>query len=179
MKIGLIRHFKVKHSFPKNLFLTKAEVIKWFDEYESAEIQFQDVDFKSIKWQTCYSSSQNRAVKTANYIHKEKVIIVDELKELDILHLLPGKIKLPFIVWAIIIRFKSFSAKGDVGVFRERIIFFINNLIEKENTNVLIVSHWFVMKILENELKKICPKGEKIKSPEYGKIYVFEYSNNR
>ena len=178
MKIGLIRHFKVKQPFPKKLFLTKSEVINWFEEYEVAELEYQKIDLQSIEWKICYSSSLNRAVKTANYIYDGKIILVKDLEELNILHLLPNKLKLPFLIWAVLVRVKSLSNNSDVRLFREKIIEFLSQVL-KENKNVLIISHWFVMKILEDELNKQKINGEKIKSPKYGKIYIFENSNDR
>ena len=56
MKLGVIRHFKVDHPFPKKTFLTKQEVLAWFDHYDNAEtLVYKNVDLQNIEWSRCYS----------------------------------------------------------------------------------------------------------------------------
>ena len=177
MKIGLLRHFKVKQPYPRKFLLAKSEVIKWFEDYEVAELEFQPVDLQNINWEICYSSSLNRAAVTANHIYPGEIVLVDALKELDILHLLPDKIKLPFIFWAILVRIKYASDAEAVRHFKQKISEFADAVLQ-ENKNVLIVSHWFVMKVLETELAKRKVVGANVKSASYGKIYLFENSSS-
>ncbi len=174
MKIGLIRHFKVNQPFPKKMWLNKSEVIQWFEEYESAKMESKEVDLCGIDWKKCYSSSLNRAVNTARQIHDGEIIVAEELKELDILHLLPDRIKLPFTIWGLLVRIKSFASNKNTNEFRNNISTFTDELLLKNNSNILVVSHWFVMKLLQKELIKRGAKGELFKSPDYGKVYVFE-----
>ena len=110
MKIGLVRHFKVNHPFPKKFLVSGAEVIKWFEEYELAELEYTEVDLLGIEWERCYSSPLNRAVKTAGSIYVGEIIQLSELKELEALPFVRKSIRLPFMVWAIYVKMKSLSS---------------------------------------------------------------------
>ncbi|WP_028979352.1 histidine phosphatase family protein [Sporocytophaga myxococcoides] len=175
MRIGLVRHFKVNQPFPNKFLLSKGEVIKWFAEYDNTKnIEYKNVDLSQINWQHCYSSPMIRAVGTANHIYNGPISEITELKELDILHLLSDKLKLPFIIWAIIVRIKSFSSNKDTNEFKSRIVDFLDNVIANNESNVLIVSHWFVMRVIRKELIKRGLSGDNFKSKEYGTLYVYE-----
>lgn len=175
MKIGLVRHFKVNHPFPDKLFLSKSEVIKWFTEYDKTEnIQHKNVDLYNIDWKRCYSSTMVRAVNTANHIYSGEIVKITELQELDIIHRLPDKIKLPFLVWGLVVRITSFSSNNDTDKFKNDIIAFVDKILETEKDDILIVSHWFVMRVIRQELIKRGFRGDRFKSNEYGTLYVFE-----
>lgn len=174
MKIGLVRHFKVKLPFPKKTWLTRSEIINWFHQYELTEVENREVDLCGIDWNQCYSSSLNRAVTTARKIYDGKIVVVNELRELDILHLLPNGIKLPFMAWGILVRIKSLSSNKDTDEFRTKITNFIDELLLKSDGNVLVVSHWFVMRIIRKELLKRGLSGDTFKSSDYGTLYVYE-----
>src|SRR6187549_86649 len=155
MRIGLIRHFKVNHPFPVKRWLSKAEVIKWFEEYDNTlNIEYKKVDLGNINWIRCYSSNMVRAVNTANHIYDGEITEIAELSELNILHRLSDRIKLPFLVWGIVVRIKSFSLNEDVNEFKKRIIAFIEKTIANNEGDILIVSHWFVMRVIQKELVK-------------------------
>ena len=175
MKIGLIRHFKVNHPFPGKIFLSKWEVIKWFSEYDQAEnIQYKNVDLYGIDWKRCYSSTLVRAEKTANHIYSGEIVKLTELQELDILHRLSDRIKLPFLLWGLIVRIQSLSSNKDNDEFKNRIITFIDKIIANNESDIIIVSHWFVMRVIRQELIKRKFVGDHFKSNEYGALYVFE-----
>jgi broad specificity phosphatase PhoE len=175
LKIGLVRHFKVNHPFPGKILLSRSEVIEWFAAYDSTDsIEYKTVDLHNIVWKRCYSSSLIRAVNTANHIYNGEILKIDELQELSILHRLSSKVKLPFLVWGLIVRIKSFSSNKDTDEFKNRIIAFIDKLIENKESDTLIVSHWFVMRVIRQELIKRGLSGDKFKSNEYGTLYVYE-----
>ncbi len=175
MKIGLVRHFKVNKPFPEKKLLSKSEVIKWFAEYDSTvNIEYKKVGLSDIKWQRCYSSPMVRAVNTANHIYNGQITEVTELKELGILHRLSDRLKLPFIIWGLIVRVKSFSSNKDTNEFKSRIGDFIDNVIANDERDVLIVSHWFVMRVIQKELIKRGLSGDSFKSNDYGTLYVYE-----
>ena len=175
MRIGLVRHFKVDHPFPNKKLLSKAEVIKWFEEYDNTEnIQYKTVDLQDIDWKRCYSSTMVRSVNTAKHIYSEEIVKVPELSELDILHRLSNKIKLPFLIWGLIVRIKSFSSNKNTDQFKRGIAAFIDNLLTGEQEDALIVSHWFVMRVIRHELIRRGLVGDKFRSNEYGTLYVFE-----
>lgn len=175
MRIGLVRHFKVNHPFPNKFLLSKVEVIKWFAEYDNTKnLEYKNVDLSHINWQHCYSSPMVRALSTANYIYNGQISEITELKELDILHRLSDKLKLPFIIWAIIVRIKFISSNKDTNEFKNSIADFLDNVIARNENNVLIVSHWFVMRVIRKELIQRGLSGDNFKSNEYGTLYVYE-----
>src|SRR5687767_2385775 len=149
MRIGLVRHFKVNQAFPEKRLLTKSDVINWFADYDSTpEIEYKKVDLSNIQWKYCYSSPMLRAINTANYIFDGQITEIPELKELDILHRLSDKWKLPFLAWGLIVRIKSFSPNKDTAAFKNEIIAFVDKIIAGNESDVLIVSHWFVMRVI-------------------------------
>ncbi|GAL83653.1 phosphoglycerate mutase family protein [Sporocytophaga myxococcoides] len=175
MKIGLVRHFKVNHPFPEKTLLSKSDLVKWFAEYDNkVEIQSKVVDLSGVNWHCCYSSPLIRAVKTAKHIYNGNITEIPELKELDIVHRLSDKLKLPFLMWGFIIRMISFTANNDTDRFKNGIIAFVDNVIAKNEKDFLIVSHWFVMRVIRQELIKRGFVGDNFKSNDYGRLYVFE-----
>jgi Histidine phosphatase superfamily (branch 1) len=174
MKIGLIRHFKVKHKEPTNLLLTASEVIEWFAGYDLADVEHQAVDLKNINWERCFSSPLPRALTTATAIFDGEIEILNELKELAVFPLLGSNLKLPFLVWAIVIRIKSSSKNNTLSEFRNKIKTFVDEILLKEEKQTLVVSHGFVMIYLQKELKKRGFKGNGFGSPANAKIYIFE-----
>lgn len=153
MKIGLVRHFKVNQPLPKKKLLSKPEVIEWFVGYDNnLDIEYKKVNLSGIDWKRCFSSPMIRTLHTANHIYHGQIEEIAELKELSILHRLPGSIKLPFLIWAIIVRIQSFSSNKDTDKFRDGIISFIDKIIVNEEDDILIISHWFVMRVIRQEL---------------------------
>lgn len=176
MKIALIRHFKVNQSFPKQPLLSKSELIKWFLDYDSAtDLEYKKVDLSPINYQRCYSSPMIRAVNTAKHIYGGEIIEIEELTELAILHRLPGWLKLPFIVWAVIVRLRSLGSNSCTKQFRDRVIGFVDRLTASQEGHTLVVSHWFVMEIIQVELLRRGFIGDIFKSAEYGKVYIYEH----
>lgn len=179
MKIGLVRHFKVNRPFPKNKLLSKLELIKWFAEYDNTlHLDYKKVDLGVVKWQNCYSSPMARALNTASYIYPGQIIEITALKELDILHQLPNRLKLPFLIWGLIVFIKSSFFNKDTDKFKKSIIAFLDKVIATNEGNTLIISHWFVMRVIRMELIKRGFAGGNFKSNEYGTLYIFECPEN-
>lgn len=174
MKIGLVRHFKVKHTYPNNVLVSLEEVVHWFEGYESAEIEPILIDLRGIEFSRCYTSSADRALKTSAIIFKGEQTILHELRELDVLPLMNSKRKLPFLMWAILVRIKSFSSNRITDEFRNNILRFLDDLLSKNTEDVLIVSHGFVMMQMQKELRRRGFEGTGFRTPENGKLYVFE-----
>ncbi len=97
-----------------------------------------------------------------------------DLQELDILHRLSDGFRLPFIIWGLIVRIKSFSSNNDTNRFKNKLINLIDRVIADNKSDVLIVSHWFVMRVIQKELIKRGFTGDNFKSNEYGILYVYE-----
>lgn len=174
MKIGLIRHFKVKQSFPNKFLVSYDELVKWFDDYESAEIEYPMFDKNDVNWIKCYASSSERATKTAKHIFSGDIIIVDELRELSVLPLMNNKLRLPVLLWGILIRRKSVSRNSLTEQFKNKITFFIDELLKGSEKEVLIVSHGLVMIYLQRELIARGFMGAQFRDPVNGKVYVYE-----
>jgi len=115
-----------------------------------------------------------RAITTASHIYQGEIVKVAELQELNVLHRLPDQIRLPFFIWGLIARFKSQSSNRDTDKFKNRIKDFVKQLIVSNEKNILVVSHWFAMRVMREELMKNGFVGDDIKSNEYGVLYVYE-----
>nr|WP_274388626.1 hypothetical protein [Brevibacillus agri] len=103
LKIGLVRHYKVKQDYPKGAFICGRDVNAWFQTYDLADIEAGRTDLKGIEWSRCYSSSLSLAVKTAELIFQGPITQMAELKEIAP-PALPARLRLPFLLWAILIR---------------------------------------------------------------------------
>ena len=174
MKVGLVRHYKVKKAFPKKLLVSYSELKNWFDEYELAAIENNQSDLEAVEWNVCYSSPTKRAIETTMVLFNSKPRITSELKELNVLSLMNKKFKLPFIIWGILIRKKALSNNEITSNFKKKISSFVDLLLSKNENNVLIVSHGFVMMYLQKELKNRGFSGSYFKTPINGRIYKYE-----
>lgn len=174
MQIGLIRHFKVKIKSPGRFLLSADEMIAWFDEYATAEIMHAAVDLKGVDWQHCFSSPLPRALQTANAIFPGEIVCADILQELNVLPMLHKKLRLPAVIWGIVILTKSTSNNAVTRQFRQNISAFVDQILANHDRPLLVVSHGFVMMYLQKELLKRGFKGDKFRLPENGKVYLFE-----
>lgn len=174
MTIGLIRHFKVKIKRPRKFLLSADEMIAWFDEYASAAIMHVEVDLRGVDWQHCCSSPLPRAVQTADAIFPGEVVCADILQELNVLPMLHKKLRLPAVIWGIVILIKSTSRNAVTQQFRENISAFVDQLLDKHDRPLMVVSHGFVMMYLQKELLRRGFSGERFRLPENGKVYLFE-----
>lgn len=173
MKIGLVRHFKVNHPFPKKWFISHPELVTWFDEYDKAELQPRKVELEE-DWHRCFTSPATRARKTAHHIYPGDSTEVDALLEADLLPLLNKDIRLPMLAWATIARIAFSLSNEGSKEFKARISDFVDTLLTHQDQNVLIVSHRLVMTYLQAELRKRGFEGNGFTSPDYGKVYIYE-----
>ena len=174
MKIGLVRHFKVDVSFPRKWLLSPDDVAEWFEQYETAELIYTQSDLAGVDWQVCYSSPIQRALITANYIYDGEVLQAEVLKELNALPLMKTRRRLPFLVWAILVRMKFASSDDVVIKFKKDIADFVEELLDRERRDTLIVSHGFVMLCIQDELRKRGFTGKRVNPSVHGKVFVFE-----
>ncbi|MCX7747446.1 MAG: histidine phosphatase family protein [Clostridia bacterium] len=174
MKVGLVRHFKVKAGFPKKAFISPKDIAKWLDEYEASDIEVGEADLCGVEWNKCFASDLPRAVKTAQVFYDGKIIRLKELRELE-----PGafpkrNIKLPFFLWAILLRMKMCVFRKDRVKLKKRLDAVLDDILLQGKENVLIVSHAMIMMFLRRELLKRGYIGPGFKTAENGKLYVFE-----
>lgn len=179
MKVGLVRHFEVECQLPSNFkLMTPNQFKQWLYEYELSDIKDCRVEPSLIKWEKCFSSDLPRAVKTAQKLFDGQTIETRALRELAIFPPTNRKIKLPILLWLFLGRIAWMLAdKSQIEsklMFEERVNYILEEIILKEDNDVLIVSHGFLMMFLRKELVKRGFKGPKFKRAENGKIYVFE-----
>ena len=74
MKIGLVRHFKVK--CPHKTMMTSKEFREWSEKYEHAGVIKTKVNMYGTKWDVCYCSDLQRAMTTAKEVYSGKMYIV-------------------------------------------------------------------------------------------------------
>lgn len=178
MKVGLVRHFQVKRGFPENVLLTPSQFNQWVDEYELSDIEDGEIDMCGIEWEMCFASDSIRAVKTAEKIYGANIIQMKDLREVRPYPLLKLNIRLPFIVWIVLVRLAWLvSHKSQLETFSDfkcRVNAVLDNILSENNNNILIVSHGAIMIYMRKELFKRGFKGPKFKTPANGKLYVYE-----
>lgn len=176
MKIGLIRHFKVNNIQPK--FMASKDFIEWVTSYDNADVIQNEINISNIEWNKCYSSNLSRAIKTAEVIYKGEIIKTEQLREVPIAPIFKTNIKLPHIFWSLCGRAAwLFSHKSQIEGKKEtekRIKDFFDNIGDEDDVNILIVCHAFFMYSFQKELLKRGFKGNIIKKPRNGTMYLFE-----
>ena len=179
MKVGLVRHFEAECHIPSIFSLmTPGQFHQWLDAYEISDIKAGKVDPSALIWEKCYSSDLPRALKTAQKIHPGPIIETKALRELVLCPPTNRNIKLPVLLWLILGRIAWMLAhKSQVEsklMLEERVTYILEELILKDDKDVLIVSHGFLMMFLRKELLKRGFKGPSFRKAANGKIYVFE-----
>lgn len=174
MKIGLLRHFKVKLKYPRKPLISYDEVYKWYENYGIADVDVKKVDLRGVDWKKCYASPLHRAAKTTESVYKNEVTVINDLKELDVLPLLKNKRRMPFLLWGLMLKIKS-TQKNEITIeFENKISAFLDKMLKENSCDILIISHGFVMTFMQQELKKKGFKGEHFLVPAYNKIYIHE-----
>lgn len=176
MKIGLIRHFKVKRGYP-NKFVTKDELLKWIEEYDASDVLENEIDLCNIDWKRCYSSDLPRAEKTAKRAFAGNVIYLPDLREIKLSPLFKRNIRLPLILHILFIRIAWLFNHKSQEDKKSDVINRINATLDKillNEEDVLVVGHGGIMMFMQKELLKRGFTGEKFKRPENGKVYLFE-----
>jgi broad specificity phosphatase PhoE len=179
MKIGLVRHFKVKKEFPKKFLLTQQELSQWIQEYDVADIEEGEVDLGNIAWKRCFTSDLPRAEKTARKIYQGPITVTKALREIPICPLFRNQeVKLPLWAWGLIMRGawlcnhrSQIKAKQDV---QRRLTDVIDEIMSRNGEDTLIVSHGILMVSMRQELLKRGFKGPRLGTPANGRLYVFE-----
>ncbi|MDQ0228528.1 histidine phosphatase family protein [Metabacillus niabensis] len=177
MKIGLVRHLKVKKEKPTQ-FMTEGELFQWVQEYDGAEIEDYREHIEEVEWVQCYSSDMKRAVKTASYLFQGEVKQIKELREIPIYPFHLRNVKMPFVLWMFLFRFAWLmnhktqkEAKAAVKCRVRKVI----DQIESENEGeTLIVSHGALMIYLNKELIKRGFIGPKLTRAKNGVLYLYE-----
>ncbi len=176
VKVGLLRHFRVKHAYPAK-WVTPDQVAEWFAGYDAADIEYGHVDLSSGNWQCCFCSDLPRAIKTARAIFPGEIIILKQLREIEPYPFRGSRLKLPFLLWAVLVRivwyFKSHPDVESRRAVRERAARVIDRVLQC-GADVLVVSHAALMPFLRSELRRRGFRGPWFGRAANGLLYVFE-----
>ena len=178
MYIGLVRHFKV--NCYNKMFMTSGDFEQWVKQYDNSDIIRDKFDIGEIKWHKCFSSDLFRAIKTSETIFSDGIIITQLLREVPLSPICKTNIKLPYAFWCMSARVAWFfqhksqiETKNDT---QRRVNEFLDIIENDSNNNILIVSHGFLMHIMQKELIKRNFSGQNIKRPKNGTLYVYNNS---
>lgn len=156
--IYLIRHFKVKDTSKK--WLNSKEFDKWVEDYDRYDLFTKHIELPT-KIDKVFVSSENRAIKSAKYIgidHEVSNLLV----EVHVKSFIKTDIRLPKWFWLFMARVLWFlnltkvETKSDT-IKRARK--FIDFVMIKENSSIVIISHGFFLKVFASELKKMGFRG--------------------
>ncbi|WP_063915596.1 histidine phosphatase family protein [Paenibacillus elgii] len=177
MKVGLVRHYKVKKDYPSQFLISARELDQWFAEYDESDIELGRTDLGGIEWNRCYASDMSRAVHTAEHIYEGEITQWKMLREVPP----PSfrtKVRLPLMVWAILIKTSWFTAPRSMpesmADIRKRADAVLDEIFRQDDGNVLIVSHAALMMTMRKALLARGFRGPKFGTPENGKLYLFE-----
>ncbi|HYH14555.1 MAG TPA: histidine phosphatase family protein, partial [Flavisolibacter sp.] len=119
-----------------------------------------------------------RARHTATALYEGPIEYTELLNEPVPFPLFKRDIKLPFLLWATVMRgailLNHRSQHHRKAVIERRMVRFLEGIINKEEKDVLIVSHAFVMEVLSRQLLAYGFKGKKLSRPQNGVLYVYE-----
>lgn len=178
MKIGLVRHFKVKADYPESL--SSREYVDWLKLYDRLDVKEIEVDLREIDWNKCYSSSLPRAYKTARTIYDGEITRSDKIVEVNLKFRENVEGLRSVVDWG---EFSTDSWGRSTGVSGEDLedtIARVNEFLDKleretkKEDNVLIVCHELVMTVLEMELKKRGFSGESTDKASNGELFLLE-----
>jgi len=175
VRIGLIRHFKVKQAYPAGVRISAQEISDWFRVYDQTDIEVGESDLGGIPWKHCYASDMPRALRTAQIIYNGHITPLKELRELPPPQFRTAA-KLPFIAWAVLIRMSwlfNRQTREDIRMAKIRINQVLDQIIKEKEQDVLIVSHAALMLYMRKELLKRGYSGPKFQVAENGKLYVY------
>lgn len=175
MKVGLVRHFKVKQAYPSGR-ISAREVEQWFRMYDESEIEEGQSDLGGIEWSRCYSSDMPRAIRTAEILYGPDIHKVPELREIPA-PTFTTSWKLPLLCWALLVRLSwvfNSRARQDIKDAKARINGFLDEALSRKDGNVLIVSHAVLMKYIRKELMVRGFRGPNFGHAKNGMLYAFE-----
>lgn len=177
VRIGLIRHFEVKHPFPTG-WVTWGDLVAWREIYEKTEITTSAIDLGGITWSRCISSDLPRAYATAQAAFTGDILQMPELREPQLDAFRTGNLKLPYPLWKWMLRLawmtSHSSQRNAKTAFMAKVKQVTDTLLTQVKEDTLIVSHAGVMIFLRKELLKMGFTGPSFKIAENGKLYVFE-----
>ena len=177
MKVGLLRHFRVNKQLPKERLIAQADLLKWFEEVEEAEVDPAPVEFAEVEFKKCYASDLPRALNTATHVFPGEVIPTPQLREVKLYPLFRWNMRLPLLMWAVLTKAAfTTSHKSQLespARLSQRVEAALDQILSN-GENTLIVSHGLVMVALKKELKRRGFQGPEFRAPLNGKLYLYE-----
>ncbi|TYR81827.1 histidine phosphatase family protein [Priestia megaterium] len=177
MKIGLVRHYKVKKGLPEKQLLTIADLIRWFEEYDASDIEYGETSLGDVEWKRCFASDLPRAKKTAEHIYDGTIMTTEDLRELPLPIVFQSNTKLPFFIWVIFVRLFAVlnkKTRADIKAAQLRIAKAVDAVLTESDEDTLIVSHAGLMKYMRKELMRRGFKGPKFRTAANGQLYLFK-----
>jgi broad specificity phosphatase PhoE len=180
VRIGLIRHFEVTTPMPSG-WLTSADLSRWLDDYNRADVIRKPLDLGGITWSKCLSSDLPRAYTTAQAAFTGTIQQMPELREAEFHPFATGGLRMPLLAWRMMLRLAWLSSHKSQHTaktaFMTRLNFLSTEVLAKTEENTLIVSHAGMIAFLRKELLKHGYSGPKCNIAENAKLYVFEKHN--
>lgn len=167
--IYIIRHFKVKDNTNKRL--NSNEFVHWIEKYDNSDLEYLNINLPKLD--KIYVSSQNRAIKTANYL-KLDYEISDLLVEVKAFSFTKTELKFSKSFWLIISRilwFFNFTENETKKDTEKRVMKFVSKIENERNETILIISHGLYLKLLIGVLKKVGYKSNEDFNIKNGKLY--------
>lgn len=175
MKIGLIRHFKVKYNYPFNMRGTTIE--KEMEKYDNNDLETKPVDLLDLKWNMCFSSDLSRAMRTAQSIYKGDIVISEKLREVEISDRInSSRFPVPFLFFKERVRWLANwgvhpESYGETLNRADEIVKYV--ISRFGDKNVLIVSHAFFILAMQKILFRNGFEAKKIIYPRNAVLYLF------
>jgi len=179
MKIGLVRHFKIAAPINKT-FLNSREFAIWVKKYELSGVRKNDQVQANVltDWPRCICSSVTRTVETANLLYGQNVDKTELIRDVPLAPVLETRMRLPLLFWILSGRaawlLSHQSQPESVSETVKRVKNFVSKLLSSD-TDVLVITHGFIMRLICNELFKAGFKGRSFIKPKNGELYVYEY----
>lgn len=184
MKIGLVRHFKVAFK-TEHAWLTPDRFEAWINQYNTADVIPNEMDWDGTEWEICFSSDLIRAERTADLIFAGTAIRLPALREIWLEPMFRSRIKLHYNLWLLLSRVGWFFSHRSQAESRKHtearaadVVSFLESL---PQSNILVVTHGAFMNALGRELKR---RGYEARTkmkmkPDNGVLYSFEQPGSR
>lgn len=175
MRLGLIRHFPVRHGLPTG-WRTSAELMAWRDHYNRSEVVVGPAHLGDEAWVACVSSDLHRARVTAAAVFSGRVEETPLLREAEFAPFPTGDLRLPVWAWHWVLRLSWMSGHPSQRAcrdeFRRRVRVAADRLMAVEQ-DTLVVSHAGMMAFLSAELRRRGLTGPRLRIPRHATVYTY------
>ncbi len=175
MRIGLIRHFPVKHGFPEG-WRTSAELGVWQEAYDRSEVLVGAADLGEGGWKQCLASDLPRAQATAAAVFEGRVELTPLLREARFEPVGTGGLRLPIWAWRIVLQISWTAGHSSQRACRDdfrRRVQAAADRIESAPTDLLVVSHAGMMASLSAELRRRGFDGPGLRLARHATVYTY------